>query len=125
MRDPDAALTGAHPEPRSSGSLLEQAGPAILKAEYVRARKLYTEVLKLEPHSIPAYLGRSLAHLKLAFPDLATGDAYKALLLVDMIREGEEEITPEIGWELLRYPSDDLAKWCHCSGNGSEGLLLP
>ncbi|PWW77601.1 hypothetical protein C7212DRAFT_277613 [Tuber magnatum] len=96
MRDSDATLAGAYPESRRSESLLEQAGSAILGGEYVRARKLWTEVLELEPHSILAYLERSLAHLKLAFPDLAAGDAYRALLLVDMIREGEEEIPPAI-----------------------------
>jgi len=112
MRDSDAALAGAYPESRSLESSLEQARSATSKGECVRARQLYTEVLKLEPHSILAYLERSLAHLRLVFPDLAAGDAYRALLLVDMVREDDEEVTPEIGWELLRPFSNDFAKWC-------------
>jgi len=110
MRDSDAGLAGSYPESRSLESLLEQARLAISKGECVRARNFYTEVLKLEPHSILAYLERSLAHLRLAFPDLAVGDAYRALLLVDMVREDDEEVTSDIGWELIHPLSSKFAK---------------
>jgi len=113
MRDSDAALAGAYSESPSLESLLEQARSAISKGECVRARKICTEVLKLEPHSVLAYLERSLVHLRLAFPDLAAGDAYRALLLVDMVREDDEEVTSEIGWELIRPFSNESAKWYH------------
>lgn len=47
------------------------------------ARTALSERLELSPYDLVAYLQRSRVHTLLGYPDLAAGDAYKALLLSD------------------------------------------
>jgi hypothetical protein len=65
--------------------------------ERIALRKKLTEELvalrqdTLErPYSIPHRLGLAKAYRKLGYPDLAAGDAYKALLLIDEVAEEGE-----------------------------------
>ena len=44
-----------------------------------------------DPYNAAVYLNRALCHEDLGFPDLAAGDAYKALLLIDEIRDPSGE----------------------------------
>jgi hypothetical protein len=46
-----------------------------------------TEALSRQPYDLIAYLERAAVHTDLGYPDLAAGDAYRALLLTDEIRD--------------------------------------
>ncbi|KAH0614478.1 uncharacterized protein H6S33_000114 [Morchella sextelata] len=75
------------PDLLASQSLIHKAAAALARNDLLVARKIYTEVLSHTPYNILAYVDRSQVHLKLGYPDLAAGDAYRALLLGDAIRE--------------------------------------
>lgn len=75
------------PDLLASQALIHKAAAALGRNDLLVARKLYTEVLSHTPYNILAYVDRSKLHLKLGYPDLAAGDAYRALLLGDAIRE--------------------------------------
>lgn len=54
-------------------------------------RQQLTDALLESPYSVIAYLDRAVVHSDLAYPDLAAGDAYRALLLTDeVLNEGFE-----------------------------------
>ena len=46
-----------------------------------------TKQILVNPYSAEVYLRRAVCHEDLGFPDLAAGDAYKALLLIDEIQD--------------------------------------
>lgn len=50
-------------------------------------RKIITEALLRLPYDLIAYLERAAVHTDLGYPDLAAGDAYRALLLCDEVRD--------------------------------------
>ncbi|KAJ3571138.1 hypothetical protein NPX13_g5485 [Xylaria arbuscula] len=52
----------------------------------LRRRQSFTQELHACPYDIILYLKRALVHSDLGYPDLAAGDAYRALLLTDEIR---------------------------------------
>ena len=51
-------------------------------------RATSTTQLLNNPYDIRAYLDRARYHERLGYPDLAAGDAYKALLLIDEVEDG-------------------------------------
>lgn len=51
--------------------------------QLLQQRQSLTEELYRSPYNGPLYLARAECYEKLGFPDLAAGDAYKALLLTD------------------------------------------
>lgn len=51
----------------------------------LQTRAVLTDRLSRSPYNAETYLERALCHEELGFPDLAAGDAYKALLLTDEI----------------------------------------
>ncbi|KXH39750.1 Wd tetratricopeptide repeat domain-containing protein [Colletotrichum simmondsii] len=54
-------------------------------------RRHLTETLIDNPYDLITYLERAVVHSELGYPDLAAGDAYKALLLTDdVLHEGSE-----------------------------------
>lgn len=75
------------PDLLTSQALIHKAAAALFRKDLLVARELYTEVLSHTPYNILAYVDRSKTHLELGYPDLAAGDAYRALLLGDAIRE--------------------------------------
>lgn len=75
------------PDLLTSQTLIHKAAGALFRKDLLVARELYTEVLSHTPYNILAYVDRSKTHLELGYPDLAAGDAYRALLLGDAIRE--------------------------------------
>lgn len=79
------------PDLLSAQALIHKAAAALHRNDLLVARKLYTEVLSHTPYNILAYVDRSKTHLELGYPDLAAGDAYRALLLGDAIRETLQE----------------------------------
>lgn len=50
-------------------------------------RHLLTSQLSDSPYECGCYLKRALCHELLGFPDLAAGDAYRALLLTDDVQD--------------------------------------
>ena len=57
--------------------------------KYLDARARYTYLLQHSPYDLRLYLQRARCHDLLGYPDLAAGDAYKALLLTDEVESGE------------------------------------
>lgn len=54
-------------------------------------RQQLTDLLEDSPYNAVAYLDRAIVYSELAYPDLAAGDAYRALLLTDeVLNEGFE-----------------------------------
>lgn len=54
-------------------------------------RRLLTSHLSDSPYECGCYLRRALCHELLGFPDLAAGDAYRALLLTDEVQDESGE----------------------------------
>lgn len=65
-----------------------------------------TEALLQLPYDCLAYLERAAVHTDLGYPDLAAGDAYRALLLTDEIRDESFEYH-EQALEALRLRCED------------------
>lgn len=57
----------------------------------LRNRAILTDQLSRSPYNAETYLERALCHEELGFPDLAAGDAYKALLLTDEVLDDSGE----------------------------------
>jgi len=50
-------------------------------------RQTLTENLEANPYDLITYLERASLHSELGYPDLAAGDSYRALLLIDEVRD--------------------------------------
>lgn len=59
------------------------------EVHYLAARSRCTSLLQQSPYDLRLYLQRARCHELLGYPDLAAGDAYKALLLTDEAEGGE------------------------------------
>ncbi|KAI0460396.1 hypothetical protein F5B21DRAFT_6166 [Xylaria acuta] len=66
-------------------------------------RQLLTDELLANPYDIILYIRRALVYADLGYPDLASGDAYRALLLTDEIRND--------GFEYHQIAFENLAKY--------------
>ena len=74
-------------------------------ADAFRSLEQCTEDITNDPYDVLHYLTRASTYRKLGYPDLAAGDAYKALLLVD-------EISDESGeYHDLAQASFDESEW--------------
>lgn len=63
----------------------------VQRAALVEHRQRLTDALALAPYDLILYLERAVVYSDLAYPDLAAGDAYRALLLTDeVLNEGFE-----------------------------------
>ncbi|KAK6352275.1 hypothetical protein TWF730_009105 [Orbilia blumenaviensis] len=62
-----------------------------LDEDPLRSRNLLTEALAISPYDPDLWQERAIAHAKLGYPELAIGDAYRALLLVQELLEAHEE----------------------------------
>lgn len=58
---------------------------------WLQYRNHLTNLLDQEPYDLIIYLERAIAYTQLGYPDLAAGDAYKALLLTDEVRNEVDE----------------------------------
>ena len=63
--------------------------PVKHKRDCLALRTNLTAELLANPYDLCQYLQRAEFHQKFGYPDLAVGDAYRALLLTDEIEEGE------------------------------------
>jgi len=73
-----------------------------------KRRQLSTALLEL-PYDLLVYLDRAIVHSDLGYPDLAAGDAYRALLLVDEVRNENFEYHDQALEALRAYPADHPA----------------
>ncbi|KAI1180341.1 hypothetical protein F4777DRAFT_585624 [Nemania sp. FL0916] len=71
----------------------------------LQERQSLTHELLANPYDIILYIKRALIHSDLGYPDLASGDAYRALLLTDEIRND--------GFEYHQVACDSLAKYAN------------
>ncbi len=60
-------------------------------ADLLTVRSRTVSLLQQRPYSLPLYLTLASAYVRLGYPDLAVGAAYKALLLSDSIQEEGDE----------------------------------
>ncbi|CAK7263846.1 hypothetical protein SEPCBS119000_000707 [Sporothrix epigloea] len=87
-----------------SKSSLESRRPALLKR-----RKLLTDALVKKPYDMVSYLRRALVYADLAYPDLAIGDAYRALLLTEELEDDCCKYNKQ-PYESMKVYADDLEK---------------
>lgn len=78
----------------------------------LRTRAILTDRLSRSPYNAETYLERALCHEELGYPDLAVGDAYKALLLTD-------EVLDESG-EYHRLAVEAISKASYISAGGAS-----
>lgn len=61
------------------------------KRHWVNDRDIYTVHIEESPYDCDPYIRRALCYEKLGYPDLAAGDAYRALLLTDEVLDESGE----------------------------------
>lgn len=94
-------------------------------AELLRLQDLLTTRLLAAPYNPLLYVARARAHLALAFPDLAAGDAYRGLLLIDNVNEALD-FNPDEDWvdeeieEEIRIGNLALSSLNECLGSPTE-----
>ncbi|KAL7946237.1 hypothetical protein V8C42DRAFT_29184 [Trichoderma barbatum] len=71
-------------------------------------RQLLTEGLKSLPYDLVLYLERAAVYADLGYPDLAAGDAYRALLLTDEVVNDGFEYHDQAQESLSRYIGEPL-----------------
>ncbi|KAL2263218.1 hypothetical protein VTK26DRAFT_7712 [Humicola hyalothermophila] len=64
-------------------SVVDEKGPPRPRAPLLECRQQLTDSLAASPYDLILYLERAVVYSNLAYPDLAAGDAYRALLLTD------------------------------------------
>ncbi|OBU00553.1 hypothetical protein VE01_01020 [Pseudogymnoascus verrucosus] len=80
----------------------EEAQRAHMATTALLARRTrLTRSLRDSPYDLVLYIERAVAHSELGYPDLAAGDAYRALLLTDEVRDEGFEYH-EVAAEALR-----------------------
>ena len=88
-------------------------------------RQALTESLIGSPYDLILYLDRAVVHSNLAYPDLAAGDAYRALLLADEARDEDFEYHQQAREALEQYASDPIPDVLDHGSlvNGAEELV--
>ncbi|CAK7263848.1 hypothetical protein SEPCBS119000_000708 [Sporothrix epigloea] len=87
--------------------MMDIDSPESRRAALLERRQQLTNALKEHPHDAIIYLRRALVYADLAYPDLAIGDAYRALLLTDEVIGGGDQYFEQVADSLLEY-TDDL-----------------
>lgn len=93
-------------------------------------RQQLTDALAQSPYDLILYLERALVYSELGYPDLAAGDAYRALLLTDEVRDEDFEYHEQASEALKRYSTSpppaiirrgslSNCSWTAVNGNGS------
>jgi len=73
-----------------------------------RRQRLTVALFEL-PYNLILYIERAIVHSHLGYPDLAAGDAYRALLLTDEVRDVSFEYHERASESLRPYTLDDPA----------------
>ena len=61
------------------------------QAHWLNQRHVYTTYIEQNPYYCHSYIQRAVCYEKLGYPDLAAGDAYRALLLTDEVLDESGE----------------------------------
>ncbi|KAK3375327.1 hypothetical protein B0H63DRAFT_399939 [Podospora didyma] len=86
----------------SSGS--DEKDPC--RAPLLERRRQLTDELASSPYDLILFLERAVVYSNLAYPDLAAGDAYRALLLTDEVRDEGFEYHDQAREALDKYASE-------------------
>ncbi|KAI1374551.1 hypothetical protein F4677DRAFT_425410 [Hypoxylon crocopeplum] len=90
----------------------------------LRQRQSLTDELLASPYDLVLYIKRALVYADLAYPDLAAGDAYRALLLTDEVRDESFEYHDRALDALTRYTNGPLLEVLdYGSLSGSQSRL--
>lgn len=76
-------------------------------------RRQLTDELAQDPYDFILYLRRALVHSNLAYPDLAAGDAYRALMLTDEVHDDSFEYHERVLDALRKYDNDSIPVILH------------
>ncbi|EPS45101.1 hypothetical protein H072_886 [Dactylellina haptotyla CBS 200.50] len=77
--------------PEKRVARIVQDADGVLASDPLQSRNLFTKALAISPYDPDLWQKRAVAHTKLGYPDLAIGDAYRALLLVQELLEAHDE----------------------------------
>ncbi|KAK6498991.1 hypothetical protein TWF481_011561 [Arthrobotrys musiformis] len=106
--------------------LLQQA-TASLQTSPLTSRAHLTSALEISPYDPDLWHQRALVHLALGYPELAIGDAYRALLLVQELLEAHEEsefgIVGLVAWRGRRGDVEEDYEDVPEISEGEEGEL--
>ncbi|RWA13831.1 hypothetical protein EKO27_g1265 [Xylaria grammica] len=87
-------------------------------------RQLITQELLVNPYDMILYLKRALIHSDLGYPDLASGDAYRALLLTDEIRNDGFEYHDRASKSLAGYANGTIIDVLDHGALSEDGIRL-
>lgn len=90
-----------HTDTSSPSALTDEREPP--RGPLLQRRRELTEALARKPYDLFLYLERAVVHSDLAYPDLAAGDAYRALLLADEVRDESFEYHDQAKESLRGY----------------------
>ncbi|SPQ22353.1 eabae06c-8393-45e8-a60e-1eff0a5dbc2c [Thermothielavioides terrestris] len=89
---------------------MDSSSPSVLTDEkypprgpLLERRQQLSDALAASPYDLILYLERAVVYSNLAYPDLAAGDAYRALLLADEVRDESFEYHERAREVLQRY----------------------
>ncbi|KAF3922986.1 hypothetical protein ABW20_dc0103061 [Dactylellina cionopaga] len=92
--------------PEKRVARLVQDSESSLSSDPLKCRDLLTKALAISPYDPDLWHKRAISHIELGYPDLAIGDAYRALLLVQELLEAHEEsefgFTGLVAWRKRR-----------------------
>src|SRR6185312_13534788 len=83
-------------------------GNSIRIASLLESRQQLTDALTKDPYDLITYLRRAIVYSDLAYPDLAAGDAYRALLLTDEVLNESFEYHQQAVQALQKHPVTPL-----------------
>ncbi|KAI0879757.1 hypothetical protein GGS24DRAFT_11813 [Hypoxylon argillaceum] len=87
-------------------------------------RHLLTQELLSNPYDIILYLKRAIVYSDLGYPDLASGDAYRALLLTDEIRNDGFEYHDRAVESLAKYANGTIVGVLNHGALSEDGIRL-
>jgi hypothetical protein len=90
--------------------------------ELLEKRQAVTEKLDELPYDLVLYIERAIVHAELGYPDLAAGDAYRALLLTDEVRDESFEYHEQALEALRAHQDDDPAVLHRLQRHGSINI---
>jgi hypothetical protein len=122
----------------ASPSVFDSVEKETLRGPLLECRQQLTDALADSPYDLILFLERAVVYSNLAYPDLAAGDAYRALLLTDEVRDESFEYHEQAREALERYSTttcpdvlnhgslvQDLSGMANGGGtNGSESYHL-
>ncbi|KAF3934884.1 hypothetical protein ABW19_dt0204134 [Dactylella cylindrospora] len=115
--------------PEKRVARLAQDAAESLKANPLQSRQFLTDALSISPYDPDLWLQRAVSHIKLEYPDLAIGDAYRALLLVQELLEAHDEsefgFPGLVAWRGRRsQPKNTYSAGVVEENEGREGIEL-